>query len=94
MSKAKADSGLGAGKISAVFLAQELVLMDESRGRRFAKQARLAVVGCVGILEHLYRQRILADLRCAYAELLSQNIRIDCLHLGGVKPSPLGDGFS
>lgn len=76
-----ASIGLGAGETSAVQLAKELgielVLMDEWRGRRLAKQAGLAVVGCVGILEELYRRGTLADLRQAYQELLNQNIRID-----------------
>lgn len=81
LADAMASIGLGAGETSAVQLAKELgielVLMDEWRGRRLAKQAGLAVVGCVGILEELYRRGTLADLRQAYQELLNQNIRID-----------------
>ena len=58
---------LGAGETSAVLLAKELgvsvVLMDELRGRRFATESGLAVVGCIGIFEELYRRGLLVDLR-------------------------------
>jgi predicted nucleic acid-binding protein len=37
----------------------------------------LAIVGCVGVLEDLYEQRYLSDLRGAYEKLLQQKIRID-----------------
>jgi predicted nucleic acid-binding protein len=74
-------TGLGAGETSAVVLAKEihadLVLMDERKGRRLATQQGLAVVGCVGILEGLYRRGEIKDLRQAYAEMLRQKIRID-----------------
>ncbi|MEO7650300.1 MAG: DUF3368 domain-containing protein [Bryobacteraceae bacterium] len=73
--------GLGAGETSAVLLAKELgadlVLMDEWKGRRLAKEEGLAVAGCIGILEELYRRGELSDLRLAYADLLRQKIRID-----------------
>ena len=72
---------LGAGETSAVILAQELgidlVLMDERRGRRMATQMGLAVIGCVGLLEVLYRRGDLSDLRSSYRELVDQGIRID-----------------
>jgi uncharacterized protein len=73
--------GLGAGEVSAVFLAKELgadlTLMDEWKGRRFAVEEGLAVVGCIGILEELYRRGEIKDLRENYQELLRQNIRVD-----------------
>lgn len=79
--KSMLAAGLGAGEASAVQLARELgidlVLMDERRGRRLAQEAGLAVVGCVGILEDLFRQGFVADLRQCYIDLLRQNIRID-----------------
>jgi len=72
---------LGAGEVGAIFLAKELpadlTLMDEWKGRRLAAEEGLAVVGCIGILEELYRRGVLKDLRQIYKELLQQNIRID-----------------
>ncbi len=72
MATTRAKIGLGAGEVSAVFLAKEiradLTLMDEWKGRRLASEAGLAVVG-VGILEELYRQGEIKDLRQNYLEL-------------------------
>lgn len=81
LAKMISKTGLGAGETSAVFLAKELAadltLMDEWKGRRLAMQEGLAVVGCVGILEELYRRADIKDLRQCYQELLRQNIRVD-----------------
>jgi uncharacterized protein len=81
LAKTITKTGLGAGEISAVFLAKELaadlILMDEWKGRRLAIDEGLAVVGCIGILEELHRRGDVADLRNAYQELLRQNIRVD-----------------
>jgi predicted nucleic acid-binding protein len=78
---AAAKSGLGAGEISAIFLVKELsadlTLMDEWKGRRLAIEGGLAVVGCVGILEDLFRRGEISDLRQVYGELLRQKIRVD-----------------
>lgn len=87
LTRAMANSGLGAGETSSVLLAKEigadLVLMDEWKGRRLAKELGLAVAGCVGILEELYRRGEIEDLRQAYEELLRQGIRIDLGTLQG-----------
>ena len=76
-----AKIGLGAGEMSAIFLAKELhadlTLMDEWKGRRLASEEGPAVVGCIGILEELYRRGEIKDLRESYQELLRQKIRID-----------------
>ena len=37
----------------------------------------LAVVGCIGILEELYRRGEIKDLRQSYEEILQQAIRVD-----------------
>jgi predicted nucleic acid-binding protein len=58
-------------------LQADLVLMDEWKGRRLATESGLAVVGCIGILEELYRREEITDLREAYEELLRQGIRLD-----------------
>ena len=80
-------TGLGAGEISAVFLAKELAadlnLMDEWKGRRLAVSEGLAVAGCIGILEEFYRRKEIADLRQVYQKLLRQNIRVDLRTLQG-----------
>jgi predicted nucleic acid-binding protein len=74
-------TGLGAGELSAVFLARELsadlVLLDELKARRYAQRESLPVIGCIGILEHLYQKGELKDLREAYQELIQHKTRID-----------------
>jgi predicted nucleic acid-binding protein len=63
------QTGLGAGEVSTVILAKEisaeLILMDELKGRRFARASGFEVLGCVGILEILYRRAEISDLRDA-----------------------------
>ena len=81
LAKTISKIGLGAGEVSTAFLAKELAadltLIDEWKGRRLATEEGLAVVGCVGILEELYRRNEIKDLRQAYLDLLNQNIRVD-----------------
>lgn len=78
---AQAVHGLGAGETSAVQLALEkhlpLVLMDERRGRKYARQRGLDALGCVGLLEALFRRGRIVDLRKAYSDLLAGDVRID-----------------
>lgn len=66
LADAMASIGLGAGETSAVQLAKELgielVLMDEWRGRRLAKQAGLAVVDSGGALSSGHSCRSAASL--------------------------------
>ena len=76
LAKTMVKIGLGAGEVSAVFLAKELradiTLMDEWKGRRFAVEEGLTVVGCIGLLEELHRRGEIKDLRGNYQELLRQ----------------------
>jgi predicted nucleic acid-binding protein len=58
-------------------LSADLVLLDERRARSYARSEGLNVIGCVGILETLYRRGHLLDLRSAYSGLLIQGFRID-----------------
>ena len=37
----------------------------------------MSVVGCIGILEEMYRRDEIKDLRQIYQELIRQNIRVD-----------------
>ena len=72
---------MGRGEISTIFLAMELAadltLMDERKGRRLALEEGLSVVGCIGILEEMYRRGEIKNLGQIYQELMRQNIRVD-----------------
>lgn len=73
--------GLGAGERGTILLAKSLpadvVLLDEWKARRIAKEVGLAVTGCLGALETAARKGLLTDLRQAYVDLLRQGIRFD-----------------
>jgi predicted nucleic acid-binding protein len=76
-----ACSGLGAGEQSAIYAASmldaDLVLIDEQRGRRIAKNFGLNVTGSIAILEHGAKVGKVANLRLVYQSLLDQGIRFD-----------------
>ncbi|MBZ5561476.1 MAG: DUF3368 domain-containing protein [Acidobacteriia bacterium] len=80
-SLAQACQKLGAGERAAILLAKslhaDLVLLDEWKARRVARDAGLSVVGCLGILEAGARSGLVADLRQAYIDLLRHGIRFD-----------------
>ena len=71
--------GLGAGERSAIYLAfgleAALVLIDEDRARRVAKNLGLAVAGAIAILERGAQLKKVSDLRSVYRGLLDQGIR-------------------
>ena len=77
----QACQNLGAGERGAILLAKSLpadiVLLDEWKARRVAREAGLSMVGCLGILEAGARSGLVADLREAYIDLLRQGIRFD-----------------
>ena len=77
----RACQGLGAGERSAIVLAQslraDLILLDEARARRIAREAGLSITGCLGVLEAGARRGFVRDLRQAYIDLLRQGIRFD-----------------
>ncbi len=74
LSVAQTRFGLGVGEISTIVLAKEIgaqiVLIDDLKGRRLAKEEGFEVRGTVGILETLFRQREITDLRAAFQKLL------------------------
>lgn len=73
--------GLGAGERAAILLANslpaDLILLDEWKARRIAREQGLSLTGCLGLLETGARRGVVTDLRAAYAELLRQGIRFD-----------------
>lgn len=75
------EYALGMGEVSTALAAKrcnaELVMIDERKGRRFAKALGLEVIGSVGTLEVMFRRKLFKDLRGAYVALLEQGIRID-----------------
>jgi predicted nucleic acid-binding protein len=76
-----ASAGLGAGERSVIYLASQLkaalVLIDEDRARRVAKNLGLAVAGSIAILERGAQLKKVPDLRSVYLSLLSQGIRFN-----------------
>ena len=77
----RACQGLGAGESGAILLAKnlpaDLVLLDEWKARRIAREAGLAITGCLGVLEAGARRGLVPDLRQVYIDLLRQGIRFD-----------------
>ena len=86
-SLAHACQNLGGGERGVIVLAMslqaDLVLLDEWKARRVARDAGLSVVGCLGILEASARKGLVSDLRQAYVDLLRQGIRFDIRLLQG-----------
>lgn len=78
---AREKFGLGIGETSAIILGRELnaslVLIDEIKARRVAREYGMAVVGCVGILEEAFGLHLLSDLAQAYRQLISAGAYID-----------------
>ena len=77
----QACQDLGAGERGAILLAQslpaDLILLDEWKARRVAREAGLAMVGGLGVLEAAARKGLVSDLRQAYIDLLQHGIRFD-----------------
>ncbi len=80
-SLAQVCQSLGAGERGAILLAKsfqaDLILLDEWKARRVARDAGLAVLGCLGILEAGARKGLIPDLRQTYMDLLRNGIRFD-----------------
>jgi predicted nucleic acid-binding protein len=80
-SSEEACRSLGSGERDAILLAKslsaDLVLLDEWKARRIAREAGLHIAGCLGVLEAGARKGLVPDLRQAYIDLLRQGIRFD-----------------
>jgi uncharacterized protein len=78
---AQKKHALGAGELNTILLGKELhadsVLLDDYKARKLAREEGLQVRGSVGLLESLYLQGYLADLRGAFQHLLTENVYID-----------------
>ncbi len=81
LAAAREKFGLGIGETSAIILGWELsaslVLIDEIKARKVAREYGMAVLGCVGILEDAFRSHLLSDLARAYRQLISAGAYID-----------------
>jgi uncharacterized protein len=77
----QACQGLGAGERGAILLARslpaDLILLDESKARRVAREAGLPMTGCLGVLEAGARKGLVLDLRQVYIDLLRQGVRFN-----------------
>lgn len=73
--------GIGVGELSTIILGRELkadlILMDDMRARRAARQEGLCVLGCVGILQDAFNRKLLPDLRNVYRRLLASGAYVD-----------------
>jgi len=78
---AQAKFGLGLGELSTIVLGKEIhadaVILDDFKARELAKTEGLQVRGTVGVLETLYQQGHLVDLRAAFQQLLVHEVYID-----------------
>ena len=54
-----------------------LVLIDEIKARKVAREYGMAVLGCVGILEDAFGLHLLPDLAQAYRQLISAGAYVD-----------------
>jgi uncharacterized protein len=74
---AREKYSLGDGELSTILLAKEIqadvVLLDDFNARKLARTEGLQVRGSVGLLETLYMQGHLADLRAAFRQLLQHS---------------------
>jgi hypothetical protein len=81
LASAQQKFGLGGGETSAIILSQELnaglVLIDEIKARKVAREYGMAVLGCVGILEDAFGLHLLSDLAQAYRQLIAAGAYID-----------------
>jgi predicted nucleic acid-binding protein len=87
LAAAQAQYGLDIGELSTILLATEIgsttVLMDESRGRRLAKERGLEVRGTIGILENLLQRGAIPDLRVAFQRIVAQGAYVSLDLLNG-----------
>jgi uncharacterized protein len=78
---AQEEFSLGIGETSAIILAQEvnasLVLIDEIKARKVAREYGMAMLGCVGILQDAFGLHLLSDLTQAYRQLATSGAYID-----------------
>lgn len=73
--------GLGIGELSVILLGQELkadlLLIDDMKARKLARQEQLPVLGCVGVLQDAFILKLISDLTQAYRQLLGSGAYVD-----------------
>jgi pentatricopeptide repeat protein len=73
--------GLGAGELSTMILAKEiladLIILDDLGARKLAQKEGFKVQGCIAILESCFRKGYLSDLRQAYERMLKRGVYFD-----------------
>jgi predicted nucleic acid-binding protein len=58
---------LGAGEASSIILAMQKklpLIIDEKKGRAFAKRMNIKVIGLIGIIQYLYTEEKISFERC------------------------------
>jgi len=77
LSAARQKYALGIGELSTILLAKEVhadvVLLDDFNARKLARTEGIQVQGSLGLLETLYLQGHLTDLRVAFRQLLQHS---------------------
>lgn len=62
-------------------LKADVLLIDDMKARRLAREKGLAVLGCVGVLHDAFCLKLVADLTAAYRQLLASGAYVDRLTL-------------
>ncbi len=80
--------GLGLGELSVIQLGQELkadvLLIDDMKVRKLAREEGMAVLGCVGVLYDAFGLELLSDLTEAYRQLVASGAYVDRLLLENI----------
>ena len=73
--------GLGLGELSVIQLGQELkaevLLIDDMKARKLAREGGIAILGCVGVLHDAFGLGLVSDLTEAYRQLAASGAYVD-----------------
>jgi hypothetical protein len=86
---AAAQQRFGVGELSVILLGQELkadlVLIDDMKARKLARDKGQAVLGCVGVLHDAFGLKLLSDFACGLSSIA--RVRRVCRSLAAGKYS-------